>query len=455
MVVLAVLMRVVYVSLILGVLVTIISKLRAGAKIGVIVFIGFLVLGINAQTVFVFLEKQSINTDCKGCNLIVIIPELLRQDRVGPYTPSIDAFFADAWNFTNVYSTAPWTLPSHSSFLTGVYPSRHGALYDQASRLPDTITNIAQFLAAQGYNTSVFSGSSHLGSIYNILEKFEYAQEIIYLNATTRAQVISALESQEGPFFMVISFFNLRRPYKTGAISSALNYTGPLTNVYLEAPFFNNITAQRTDAGLAFTLNTAQGPLALTQEDIDYVHARDYDTYLEMDAQLKALFEYFESSGLVNNSIIMLGSDHGTEVFEHWLSRTDFYQSSVHIPVRVRTPSSTARDITYLMSNTDFFPTFVSMLGFDAPRGLDGVNIWQASHDYVFGESQNTSNAYMVTDGTLRLAVQDFFSAKNVELYNVRDDPNETRNLAEEMNVESTDIYRALVSFYKSSAGFR
>jgi len=225
--------------------------------------------------------------------------------------------------------------------------------------------------------------------------------------------------------------------------------------VYLEAPFFNNITAQRTDAGLAFTLNTAQGPLALTQEDIDYVHARDYDTYLEMDAQLKALFEYFESSGLVNNSIIMLGSDHGTEVFEHWLSRTDFYQSSVHIPVRVRTPSSTARDITYLMSNTDFFPTFVSMLGFDAPRGLDGVNIWQASHDYVFGESQNTSNAYMVTDGTLRLAVQDFFSAKNVELYNVRDDPNETRNLAEEMNVESTDIYRALVSFYKSSAGFR
>src|SRR3954469_1868323 len=66
-------------------------------------------------------------------NLVIITIDTLRADRVGAYgytharTPTLDALAAEGVRFTQAYATAPITLTSHASLMTGRYPPGHGA----------------------------------------------------------------------------------------------------------------------------------------------------------------------------------------------------------------------------------------------------------------------------------------------------------------------------------------
>ena len=65
-------------------------------------------------------------------NIVLITIDTLRSDRVSSYgsnlvdTPNIDSFASDGVLFSNAASTVPFTLPAHSSILTGLYPPGHG-----------------------------------------------------------------------------------------------------------------------------------------------------------------------------------------------------------------------------------------------------------------------------------------------------------------------------------------
>jgi hypothetical protein len=65
-------------------------------------------------------------------NVILITLDTLRSDRLSCYgsevvdTPNIDRFASEGVRFTNAASTVPFTLPAHSSILTGTYPPHHG-----------------------------------------------------------------------------------------------------------------------------------------------------------------------------------------------------------------------------------------------------------------------------------------------------------------------------------------
>lgn len=98
-------------------------------------------------------------------NIILIVFDTMRHDALGCYggptfTPNIDRFSNTSDRFTNAISPSPWTLPSHVSFFTGKYPSRHGIheTYDSKietllSKMNEcTHTTITQMLADKGYN---------------------------------------------------------------------------------------------------------------------------------------------------------------------------------------------------------------------------------------------------------------------------------------------------------------
>ena len=69
-------------------------------------------------------------------HLVLITIDTLRADRVGAYgyararTPHIDALAARGVRFEHAYATAPITLPSHASLMTGRYPPGHGARHN-------------------------------------------------------------------------------------------------------------------------------------------------------------------------------------------------------------------------------------------------------------------------------------------------------------------------------------
>src|SRR5947207_15709147 len=69
---------------------------------------------------------------CAGCNVLLITIDTLRRDRVGAFggpadlTPTLDRLAAEGIRFTRAYSSAPLTLPSHTSILTSLSPPVHG-----------------------------------------------------------------------------------------------------------------------------------------------------------------------------------------------------------------------------------------------------------------------------------------------------------------------------------------
>jgi membrane-anchored protein YejM (alkaline phosphatase superfamily) len=94
-------------------------------------------------------------------NLVVYVADALRTDHVGCYgarrmrTPTIDAFAADGVRFDQAISAAPWTAPSTTSILTGLYPHHHGYLHWDAE-LDPALPTLFTVAAAYGYETGSF-----------------------------------------------------------------------------------------------------------------------------------------------------------------------------------------------------------------------------------------------------------------------------------------------------------
>ena len=97
-------------------------------------------------------------------NLILISVDTLRPDFLSCYghepvtSPNIDLFSSFGARFTDVTSASPWTLPSHASMLTGLYPSSHG-VQDHDRQL--TKETLATRLLREGYQTIAYCPEFH------------------------------------------------------------------------------------------------------------------------------------------------------------------------------------------------------------------------------------------------------------------------------------------------------
>lgn len=81
-------------------------------------------------------------------------------------TPELDALARAGTVFTHAIAPGNWTLPSHLSFFTGVYPWRHRLRTFQSQRAP--LPTIAEWLGAQGYSTGMFTEEVHLVAGYGL-----------------------------------------------------------------------------------------------------------------------------------------------------------------------------------------------------------------------------------------------------------------------------------------------
>ncbi|MGB3494368.1 MAG: sulfatase, partial [Elainellaceae cyanobacterium] len=89
-------------------------------------------------------------------------------------SPNLDALAADATRFESAVSAAQWTVPSHASMFTGLYPSAHQVLQSY-SVLPDELTTLAERLNAGGYFTAGFCNNPLVGVINNGLRRGFYS----------------------------------------------------------------------------------------------------------------------------------------------------------------------------------------------------------------------------------------------------------------------------------------
>ncbi len=411
-------------------------------------------------------ELSQAAGSCNNCNVIIIVPELLRKDYTGifssaNYTPNIDSFFSASWKFPDTYSTSVWTLPSHTSLLTGLYPN-HNSVNSLNSTFPN-VTTIASFLESKGYYTMSFNGGSGFYGNVNFSRDFNYSLSIRdfystidnYNNINLAVQKLLSVHSK---FFMLLTGFDLHFPYYNGNISKSMNYSGIFSNDlnwnssdlnFLS--LYSTVSEQcRNELGMpyAYVVSTGSKCVIINQTDINYYRAHYADSVELMDYSLKPFFNYLNNSGLLNNTVVVLMSDHGEELFEHTISHSTFYQPVVNVPLAIRIPNKTSMTFTNLVSTADIFPTLLSILGYKAPKGIDGINFLENSNKYVYGYFYNGPQRYMVTDGAEKLILENLGLTGDVELYNLKNDPNETNNLASGKSIYQNPLYIEATKFF-------
>ena len=163
-------------------------------------------------------------------NLVLISIDTLRADHVGRYgyerdtTPSLDAMTSEGVLFKNASSAASWTLPSHASLLTGLHPSRHGAIRPDTPLLP-SLETLADWLARLGYETAGFVGGIYVSATRGFDQGFDRYVDPGFFTLRPHVrfdvQVAQAKEWMSAridrPFFVFLHTYQVRIPYQPPA----------------------------------------------------------------------------------------------------------------------------------------------------------------------------------------------------------------------------------------------
>jgi arylsulfatase A-like enzyme len=409
-------------------------------------------------------QLESASADAP--NVIVIVVDTLRADHLSSYgyeretSPFMDSLAAEGVRFENAISPSSWTQPSHASMLTGRYTYEHQA---ETQPLDDTYPTIGEAMQASGYRTGAFSANTlfftrrqgfgrgflHFednyhsvpdaflnSSLYGLLFDFYGLRKVMnYEGVPTRKYAIdinrSALnwiDKSDRPFFVFINYFDVHDPY-----------TPP-------EPYRSKFSSTPNPGGLINGFMERYAPV-LTPEQIQ-TEIDAYDGSIAyVDDQINALLSELEARGELENTIVIITSDHGESLGEHGLLQhsASLYRPEIHVPLIVwgpgivpaglvvDTPVSTVglpvTILTLLDANTGDFPGRSLSLLFDgsAPQAWDQP-ISELAH--LPGAAEVNPS----THGALKSVVGEeyqYITHENFgeELYNWQSDPEETSNL--------------------------
>jgi arylsulfatase A-like enzyme len=378
-------------------------------------------------------------------NVLLISIDSLRADHLGSYgygrqtSPALDALAARGVLFENAVSQAPWTLPSHASLFTSQYSPTHQTT-DPSRRLPAHLPTLASLLGEAGYSTHAVVGGTFMQAHFGLDSGFQiYDDELARVShkqshsevtsPTTNAKAIEFLDQVEGPFFLFVHYWDVHYdlipppPYDRRFDP---DYAGDLSS----EDFMRNprIRADMPARDLEHLLALYDGEVAW------------------VDQHVGELLAALEARGLARDTVVVLTADHGDEFFEHGEKghQHSLYQELLHVPLIVRVPGLPARRVSQAAELVDVLPTLLDLLELEPPAGLRGRSLralleggvleprpsFAATTKMQKDRSQpQKSGAVCVVDGQQKLIVfQD--ERYPPELYDLRLDPGETRNLA-------------------------
>ncbi|UCE42289.1 MAG: sulfatase-like hydrolase/transferase [Candidatus Aminicenantes bacterium] len=383
---------------------------------------------------FLFFPKSPLSR-LKGAedfNYIIISVDTLRADRIGCYgfsdvkTPTIDMFASRGVKFEKCIAQTPLTLPSHTSLLTGTYPTYHGVRDNGGFLVPQEMDTLAELMKQNGYQTSAFVAAYVLDSKWGLDQGFDFyfdnfdlsKYKTISLGNVQRPgnevldEVIPWLEEhKQQKFFTFIHFYDPHTPYEPPS---------PYSERYPNRPYVGEI---------AYT-----------------------------DSQISRLWEFLEKNGLLDNTILVFTSDHGESLGEHQEKAHGFfiYQAGVHVPLIFVTPFEHLQGLSRssVVSLVDIMPTLLELAQVPVPVQVQGKSLVPL----FSSESKNEYFSYCETyyprfhygwselksyqDERYKLIV-----APKLELYDLSDDPGELNNIVNSQPEETRRLMNLINEF--------
>lgn len=388
---------------------------------------------------------------CVGCgesgppaprNVLLLSVDTLRADHLGSYgydrptSPFLDELALRGVRFENVVAQSSWTLPSHASMLTGMLPQRHGVTSGD-KRLATDLPTLQGLLSEQGLATAAIINSRFLGDRHGLSNGFDYvdllkekpkAGPLVFDRALAWLDDLGGESSKDTPpFFMFLHTYHVHSDYSPGELYQELlvdPYTGDLDGTAAQLQAFR------------------RGERTLNAEDVTHA-AQLYDGEIrELDDLLERFFADLESRGLLEDTLVIVTSDHGEEFMEHgdMLHGRTMYGESLRIPLLLSGPTiPVGRTVADLAMLTDILPTVARAFDQEIPEDCDGIDLsrlWQDHnlHRWVFaGADHNNEPAGlrgMIQDDRFKLMYDGV--DESYELFDLVNDPGETTDLSEQ-----------------------
>ena len=397
-------------------------------------------------------------------DVILVTIDTLRADHVGCYgykaiqTPALDRLCAGGVRFDQAYTPVPLTNSSHASIFTGLYPSSHGVT-DFGMPLAASHVTMAELFHRHGYQTAAFIGAVILDS-HALAPGFERGFDT-YDNfpehppadsrwgrlerrgeeVVRRANAWLASSSAK-PRFLWVHLYDPHDPYQPPA---------PYATVY---------KGHLYDGEIAYA-----------------------------DHALGQLLALLDQQGRYDNSLIIVMGDHGEGLGEHGEDTHGIflYDSTMRVPLIVKLPSATGqrlakgRVVSAAVRTIDVLPTLANYLGFSTPAKFDG----ESFREFLFsggeaarpattaggqasssgktggGETASGSPTFGETDYPIRYGWSPlksvrgdglkYIEAPRPELYDLRADPKEQRNLYQPWDERVKTLRSELADFRERS----
>jgi arylsulfatase A-like enzyme len=362
-------------------------------------------------------------------------------------TPHIDRFAQGGALFEQTFSPNVPTTPGYSCMLTGmdIFSTQCVALRHKGP-LTDKVRTLPEILGDNGYETVCvgFQGNPASRGFQKYINFHSWGsaaegplRKAENLNAVTVPE-LDRLARQDKPFFLFLRHMDPHSPYLPPAPFDRMFYHGDECDPKNES--MNPVKAFKP----FWDYFAAWMPPGITDKDYEIAQ---YDGELAyMDVCISRLFTQLHALGIMDDTIVVLNSDHGETLYDHdcFFDHHGIYDNTLKIPMIVRYPRRVPAGLRVKGYNQqkDLVPTIMDLAGIDAGVKFDGRTLM----DLVEGRAASFESSLYLTECTwmrkhgwrtpqwklIHALEPDFHYKPEVELYNLVEDPDENRNVAKD-----------------------
>lgn len=435
-------------------------------------------------------------------NIIFIVADGLKAKHLSCYgyyrqlTPNIDKIAKEGILFENAFSTANWTVPTHASMFTGIYPITHGT--DENHRwLDDKFYTLAEVLKSYGYNTFGYSNSPFISDETNLIQGFDTFITTSWGKDTGALENFLSLNSIK-QFFMKDKDTGAFKTNKVVSkwITDSLQAKTPIFIFinYMEThsphgdtPYFNHYLKKDVKPQEAKRINQDQyaylsGSVKMTNQDFETLKDLYDGDILYLDMRIGQLIDYLRELRILDETILIITSDHGENLGNHNLIKHSFslYDTILHVPLIIRYPKMYKGGVRIKkqVQIIDIFPTILDMLNikWEGEKNIQGISLFdrmkQSQSMYIIAEQEipfddvdrlkraNKCFDAFPYSGILKVLRTEEFkyiwsSTGRDELYQIKDDPEELNNLISTHPKKAKELKNSLKTILSSFDHYR
>lgn len=337
-----------------------------------------------------FAALPAVSSTPSPPNVLLIVLDTVRADCLGVSgaspspSPCIDAFAERGFSFRQASATAPWTLPSTASMFTGRLP--HETSTGWHAPLNDEPTTLAEVLTQQGYETAGFVANAYCASETGLARGFLHYDDfskslgiLFRCTAVGRRLVLSDIPLRLGAHLApgrrtaqdintaFLAWTEQRGPRPFFAF---LNYMDAHDPYLACSPFDDKQPQSLADRRLIeFWWWIKKDDVTTAQTE--YLRSSYVDCVRYLDAQVGELLNELEARQILNDTWVIITSDHGEHFGDHELygHGNSLYEATIHVPLVIVPPGGhSGRRVDTPVSLQDLPATILEMVGaFSSP----------------------------------------------------------------------------------------